>query len=202
MLESPLQRLSRPRRAGCDRDRPPPRIDWFMNHNPLRIDKLQHSLKSDGLDGLLVSSATNVSYLTGFTGDSSALLVSRERVLIISDGRFSTQIEQECPGLEATIRHSAQSLNQAIAQVVASLAPGRLGFEAAILSVADFQATQQDRDRCGSSCQRPIASSCCVRSRTIAKSRRSVRQLLLPKTHFRCSVPHCVKAPAKRKSPT
>ena len=35
---------------------------------------------------------------------------------------------------------TAQSLNQAIAQVVASLAPGRLGFEAAILSVADFQA--------------------------------------------------------------
>ena len=111
-----------------------------MTHNPLRIDKLRHSLESEGLDGLLVSSATNVSYLTGFSGDSSALLVSRERVLIISDGRFTTQIEQECPGLEATIRHSAQSLNQAIAQVVASLAPGRLGFEAAILSVADFQA--------------------------------------------------------------
>ena len=67
------------------------------------------------------------------------LLVSRDRDLIISDGRFTTQIEQECPGLEAYIRPNTQTLIQAIAQVAGSLGVRRLGFEAAILSVADFQ---------------------------------------------------------------
>ncbi len=110
-----------------------------MNHNPPRLSKLRENFKPDELDGLLVSSATNVMYLTGFTGDSSVLVVGRERDIIISDGRFTTQIEQECPGLEAYIRPATQSLNQAIAQVTGSLGLGRLGFEAAILSVADFQ---------------------------------------------------------------
>src|SRR5271165_3776457 len=110
-----------------------------MNRIALRIEKLRQSFKSDGLEGMLVSSATNVAYLTVFTGDSSVLLVSRERDLIISDGRFTTQIEQECPGLEAYIRPNTQTLNQAIAHVAGSLGVRRLGFEAAILSVADFQ---------------------------------------------------------------
>ena len=117
-----------------------------MNRIALRKEKLRQNFKSDDLEGLLVSSATNVSYLTGFTGDSSVLLVSRDRELLISDGRFTTQIEQECPGLEAYIRPSTQSLNQAIAHVASSLGVGRLGFEAAILSVADFQ-TIREADR-------------------------------------------------------
>ncbi len=74
-----------------------------MNRIPSRKEKLRQNFKSDDLQGLLVSSATNVAYLTGFTGDSSVLLVSRERELMISDGRFTTQIEQECPGLENSL---------------------------------------------------------------------------------------------------
>ncbi len=114
-----------------------------MNRIPSRKEKLRQNFKSDDLQGLLVSSATNVAYLTGFTGDSSVLLVSRERELMISDGRFTTQIEQECPGLEAYIRPSTQTLNQAIAHVAGSLGVERLGFEAAILSVADFQTIRE-----------------------------------------------------------
>lgn len=110
-----------------------------MNRIHSRRERLLQSLKSDDLDGLLVSSATNVAYLTNFTGDSSVLLVSRERDLIISDGRFATQIQHESLGLEAYIRPSTQTLNQAIAHVASSLGSRRLGFEAAILSVADFQ---------------------------------------------------------------
>ena len=114
-----------------------------MNRISLRKENLRHNLRTDDLDGLLISSATNVAYLTGFTGESSALLLSRDRDLIISDGRFTTQIEQECPGLEAYIRPSTQTLNQAIPHVASSLGVRRLGFEAAILSVADFQSIRE-----------------------------------------------------------
>jgi len=111
-----------------------------MDRIPSRKEQLRQNLEADDLDALLVSSPTNVSYLTGFTGDSSVLVVGRDRDLIVSDGRFTTQIEQECPGLQAYIRPNTQSLNQAIAQEVGSLGVRRLGFEAAVLSVADFQA--------------------------------------------------------------
>ena len=75
-------------------------MDRFLS----RREKLRATLKADEIDALLVSAPTNVSYLTGFSGDSSVLILGRERDLIISDGRFTTQLEQECPGLERHIR--------------------------------------------------------------------------------------------------
>jgi Xaa-Pro aminopeptidase len=108
-----------------------------------RRDKLRDDLGGLDLDALLVSSPTNVAYLTGFTGDSSTLLVGRDRDLILSDGRFTTQLNQECPGLETFIRLNTQTMNQSIAQVVGSLEARRLGFEAAVLSVADHQSVRE-----------------------------------------------------------
>ncbi len=89
------------------------------------------------MDALLVSSSTNVRYLTGFSGESSVLVLGREADRIISDGRFTTQIEQECPGLEAHIRLPGQDLIPTIARLVASLGIRRLAFEAGALTVAE-----------------------------------------------------------------
>jgi Xaa-Pro aminopeptidase len=110
-----------------------------MDHILKRRDDLRQGLRNDDLDALLVSSPTNVSYLTGFTGDSSVLIVGRERDLVLSDGRFTTQLEQECPGLEVSIRRTNQTMNQAIVQAAGSLGLRRLGFEAAVLSVAEYE---------------------------------------------------------------
>ena len=40
---------------------------------------------------------TNVTYLTGFTGDDSYLLVTANGETLISDERYTTQLEEECP---------------------------------------------------------------------------------------------------------
>ena len=69
-----------------------------------RREKLRKSLKKSGAEALLVTSTANVTYLTGFTGDSSYLLLTAQGQLLISDGRYVTQIEEECPGLDMNIR--------------------------------------------------------------------------------------------------
>ncbi len=102
-----------------------------------RREKLRSGWNAAGIDALLVSAPSNVSYLTGFSGDSSVLLVGQERDLLVSDGRFTTQIEQECPGLETQIRLPGQDMNPALAHVVGTLGLRRVGFEAASLTVAD-----------------------------------------------------------------
>ncbi len=110
-----------------------------MDRTPMRREKLGGALAADRVDALLVTSATNVSYLTGFTGDSSALLLARDRALIVSDGRYEAQIAQECPGLEVHIRPVGQPLTRAIAEVAGKLGARRLAFEATALSVAEFE---------------------------------------------------------------
>jgi Xaa-Pro aminopeptidase len=106
----------------------------FMERFASRRERLRQTL---GADALLVSSATNVSYLTGFSGDSSALLVGRESDHIISDGRFTAQLKQESADVEAHIRLPGQEMAPAIAAVVKTLGIPRLAFEAGILTVAE-----------------------------------------------------------------
>ncbi len=109
-----------------------------MDRILLRRDAARARMAVENVDALLVVHPTNVGYLTGFTGDSSVLLAGRDRDLIVSDGRFTTQLEQECPGLEAVIRPAVESLNQAVARLVKGLGIRRLGFEPSHLSVADW----------------------------------------------------------------
>jgi Xaa-Pro aminopeptidase len=110
-----------------------------MDQTGQRREQLRRTLESSDAEALLVSSTTNVRYLTGFTGDSSVLLMAPGRDLLISDGRFTTQIEQECPGLEAYIRPSGHDLNHAIIPLIGSLGLRRLAFEATSWTVADYE---------------------------------------------------------------
>jgi len=111
-----------------------------MDRTLRRRDALRAKLATPGLAGLLVVDPTNVAYLTGFSGDSSYLVVGRDRDVIVSDGRFTTQLEQECPGLEAYIRPNVQSMPKATAHVASGLGLASLGFESAHLSFAGWEA--------------------------------------------------------------
>lgn len=108
-----------------------------------RIEAVRETLPADGVDALLVASVTNVRYLTGFTGDAATLLLTPARALVISDGRYTTQLQQECPGLEIHIRPIGQPMAEGIAEVAGRLGIGRLAFEASAVSVAEFETMQR-----------------------------------------------------------
>jgi Xaa-Pro aminopeptidase len=103
-----------------------------------RRERILQQLRSEDLDAVLVSSVVNVTYLTGFSGDSSYLIVSPDKTLIVSDGRYTTQLAQECPGLEAHIRPPSQTLQQAVADVLQKMHVGSVEFESADLTVAHW----------------------------------------------------------------
>ena len=104
-----------------------------------RRECLRRELRSRAVNAFLVGSPTNVRYLTGFTGDSSILLLTLDREIIVSDGRFTTQLEQECPGLETSIRPAGWELTQAISRVIELIGVKQLAFEAASCTVAEYE---------------------------------------------------------------
>jgi Xaa-Pro aminopeptidase len=111
-----------------------------MDYPAHRRRRLARRLKQEGLDALLISHPVNVSYLTGFSGESSYLILERRKTLLVSDFRFTQQIAEECPGLEVHIRPIAQTVQQAAAEVLDQLGCRRVGFESAHMSVAGFEA--------------------------------------------------------------
>ena len=87
-----------------------------------RRDRLCKALKKAGVDALLVTDFTNVTYLTGFTGDDSYLLVRRDGESVLSDPRYTTQLGEECPDLDLNIRPPGVAMSQSVTRVVRAVA--------------------------------------------------------------------------------
>ncbi|QEG38374.1 M24 family metallopeptidase [Roseimaritima ulvae] len=103
-----------------------------------RLDRLRSEIASQSLDALLVTSEINVRYLTGFTGDSTYLLVHAEGETLLSDRRYETQLQQECPDLEALVRGPDRTMLQLVEQALEKWAGNqRVGLEADHVSWAD-----------------------------------------------------------------
>ncbi|MEZ6128273.1 MAG: Xaa-Pro peptidase family protein [Planctomycetaceae bacterium] len=102
--------------------------------------KLLRALKSADVDSLLVTGLSNVRYLTGFTGDSTWLLLSRSATVLISDSRYTTQIADECADLDVDIRDARKPMSEAAAGVIRTAKVRHIGFEATQLTVAQHAA--------------------------------------------------------------
>ena len=67
-------------------------LDFFMSgHFAKRRREVVQELKRRELDCLLVTHPANWYYLTGFSGESGILVLTREGTTLITDGRFTAQ---------------------------------------------------------------------------------------------------------------
>jgi Xaa-Pro aminopeptidase len=70
----------------------------------LRRDRLRERLADLDVEAVLVTKPVNARYLSGYTGSNGALLVGRDgRDLLATDGRYTEQAAEECPGLEVLL---------------------------------------------------------------------------------------------------
>jgi Xaa-Pro aminopeptidase len=106
-----------------------------MDCHIARRDRLRTALVHTGAEALLVTDFTNVTYLTGFSGDDSYLLVHRDGDLLLSDPRYTTQLGEECPGLELHIRRPGMTMLQATVKVLRSARIRRLAIEGDSMTV-------------------------------------------------------------------
>jgi len=111
-------------------------MDYYLQ----RRNHLFRALKKDGHEALLVTNPTNVRYLSGFTGDSSYLLLTTKNIILISDSRFELQIAEECKDVEVVIRPHTKKLLDAAAEVVVKSGLKSVGVEAAHITVMVLEA--------------------------------------------------------------
>lgn len=121
-----------------------------------RRRKAVRRLRSLELDALLVSADSNVRYLTGFTGDSTWLLLHRDAAVVLSDTRYETQLAEECPDLELEIRDAGGTTSGLVEQVVRRLKIHSLGFEAEHLTVSQLSSLE---GRLDSVALRPVSGA-------------------------------------------
>jgi Xaa-Pro aminopeptidase len=104
-----------------------------------RRDKIRRTVARQKLDALLITNPTNVRYLSGFTGGSGCLLIQPGGDTILSDPRFTIQIDEECPGLAAVIRPRNESTSKTLSKLLGKTTAGKLGIEAESVTLAQHE---------------------------------------------------------------
>ncbi|MGA7832803.1 MAG: Xaa-Pro peptidase family protein [Terracidiphilus sp.] len=107
-----------------------------MNHSR-RIGLLRRRLTKAGLHGLLVTHLPDLRYLSGFTGSSAALAVTRRAVRLFTDGRYKTQAPEEVSIAEIEIVASSPAV-AAVQWLAAQSGVDFVGFDSAQITVANL----------------------------------------------------------------
>ncbi|MRH43155.1 M24 family metallopeptidase [Aquibacillus halophilus] len=92
-----------------------------------KIDKLRLSMKEQELDALLVTSSINRRYVSGFSGTAGLLLISQDKLILITDFRYIEQATEQAKGFQI-IEHK-QPISLEVSDQVKQLGLNRIGFE-------------------------------------------------------------------------
>jgi Xaa-Pro aminopeptidase len=104
-----------------------------------RLPRLRESFSGAAIDGLIVTSMTNIRYLTGFTGSAGLLLVLEDDIVLVTDGRYGTQSAEQLAASRAMARveiGGAPEQSGLAQAAVGAATPRRLGLEASHISWA------------------------------------------------------------------
>ncbi|MCL1804439.1 MAG: Xaa-Pro peptidase family protein [Clostridiales bacterium] len=63
-----------------------------------RLGRFRREMETKGREAFLVGKPENVRWLSGFTGDSSWLLVTNKEQVFFTDSRYTEQAKNQCPG--------------------------------------------------------------------------------------------------------
>jgi len=109
-----------------------------MSRFESRRSQLRKLVRAAGTDAMLVTNFTNVTYLTGFTGDDSYLLVGAKDTILISDPRYTTQLEEECPDITVSIRPPGKSMLDGVAEAAKTVKAATIAVEGDAMTVGLF----------------------------------------------------------------
>lgn len=101
-----------------------------------RLATVRQRFKKWQIDGLLISSASGRRWLSGFTGSSGWLLITKREAILATDFRYWTQAAEEAPAYDLFKMRGLFDSN--LPQLINATGISRLGFEANHTTVDDF----------------------------------------------------------------
>jgi Xaa-Pro aminopeptidase len=111
---------------------------------PLRLARharLRQHMRDAGLDALLVTSLSNVAYLTGLFASAAGVVITRDDITLITDGRYlgiAKELVTDLTGLELVITPASKPFDLAFAEALCKIGNGRAGFESVHFTVKRF----------------------------------------------------------------
>ncbi|CAM4144449.1 M24 family metallopeptidase [Lacicoccus alkaliphilus] len=109
-----------------------------------KIDKVRELIDSEGIDALLIMSDYNRRYLSGFTGSSGAVIITKDEKYLVSDFRYNAQAQEEARDFAFVLQKNA--LLDFLIQFLEEKDLNVIGFEGAHVNYNTYSRLEQKFD--------------------------------------------------------
>lgn len=92
-----------------------------------RLQNLRELMKEKEIEAFVIYKFVNVTYITGFTGDDSVALVTHDKAIFITDGRYTEQAQKEVKDFEV-VEHKT-GIKEVLKEYIKTLEIKKLAFE-------------------------------------------------------------------------
>ena len=104
------------------------------NSNFRRLINLQEKISAEEVDAILITKIPNVTYFSGFRGDSSALFIGKNFRKLITDGRYVEQAAAQAKNF--TLVEQTEGLYKKIVEEIKISGYKKIGVEGLVMTVA------------------------------------------------------------------
>ncbi|NQW29114.1 MAG: aminopeptidase P family protein [Ignavibacteria bacterium] len=101
----------------------------------LRLDQLRKSMKSNEIDGLVITSLSSIRYLFGFSGSHATVIVTKKNVHFFTNDLYTIQVQKELysvPGMKVHITRDVWTTCKEL-KIASTLK--RVGFNSSVITV-------------------------------------------------------------------
>src|SRR4051794_8523124 len=110
-----------------DRTKMKPAVTRAKAYLNVRLQAVRKAMKQLKIDALLLTTPSDLGYLTNFTGDQSVGLLTDDDIYLVTDFRFKEQAELEAGWVTISLRNF--DMAEALAKVITGAKVSRVGFE-------------------------------------------------------------------------
>ena len=101
-----------------------------------RLAALRAFLDEKKVNAVIITKPSNLRYFSGFTGDSTFLIITRKKNILITDGRYIEQAKLEAPKFE--LIEQKEGLLKRVSEVLIEIGILSIGFEGNYLTVNEL----------------------------------------------------------------
>ncbi len=107
-----------------------------------RIAKIREKFQGQGLDAFVFFKPVNRRYLSGFTGTSGFVVLTKEEKIIVTDFRYREQVKNEADGF--TIIEQDDTPEKVLGKIVAEYGLKRIGLEKDYVTLVVYEALEEN----------------------------------------------------------
>ncbi|PWA13223.1 Xaa-Pro dipeptidase [Pueribacillus theae] len=108
----------------------------------LRVQKLREVMKKCNIDSMLITSSSNLRYMTNFTGTAGIALISLNEAKFITDFRYTEQAKEQAKGYDI-VEHKGKIIEE-IAKQAEKMKINQLGFEEDHVTYSTYQTYKKE----------------------------------------------------------